>query len=167
MKRTARVGTILFVIAVFGVGLLSRRGPAGVELVANAAAHQGDEDSSIRECSLGTIQGSYGESTTGWIVFGGPIGPVADVGVITFDGNGGASQTSTVSLNGTIIPTRTSLNGSYEVHPDCTGNITLILPGPMGPITSKSNLVIVKHGQELRTIVTGDGRVLAGTAERQ
>lgn len=111
--------------------------------------------------------GSYGISTAGWIVSAGPIGPVADVGVITFDGDGGASQTTTVSLNGMIIPKRTSLGGSYEVNSDCTGSITLTLPGPTGPIISTSHIVVVNHRKELRTIVTGAGRVLAGTAERQ
>ena len=59
-------------------------------------------DDSHEGCSMQTVAGSYGISTSGWIVFAGPAGPVADLGVITFDGNGGAAQTTTVSLNGAI-----------------------------------------------------------------
>jgi hypothetical protein len=167
MKAASKIGTVLCVAALSGIAVLLSTGQRGIELQASAALPP-DEDRGVRECSLKTVQGSYGISTTGWIVAAGPIGPVADVGVITFDGEGGVSQTTTVSLNGMIIPKRTSLNGSYEVNSDdCTGSIALTLPTPAGTTISKSNFVIVNHGQELRTIVTGEGRVLAGTANRQ
>lgn len=126
-----------------------------------------DDDSSPFVCSLRTIQGSYAISTTGSIVFAGPVGAVADVGKVTFDGNGGASQSTAVSLNGVIIPKRSSLSGSYAVDANCTGEISLTLPGPTGSITSTSRFVIVRNGEELLTINTGAGRVLTGTANRQ
>jgi hypothetical protein len=65
---------------------------------------------------------------------------VADVGTIFFDGDGNVLQTTTVSLNGTIIPSRTA-TGTYTVNSDCTGSITLTLPPPAG--VSQSNVVIV------------------------
>jgi hypothetical protein len=126
-----------------------------------------DDDSSPFTCSLKTIKGSYATSTTGSILFAGPVGAVADVGKITFDGNGGASQTTAVSLNGVIIPSRSSLSGSYRVEADCTGDISLTLPGPTGTITSTSRFVIVRNGEELLTINTGLGRVLTGIATKQ
>ena len=126
-----------------------------------------DDDSSPFTCSLKTIKGSYATSTTGSILFAGPVGAVADVGKITFDGNGGASQTTAVSLNGVIIPSRSSLSGSYRVETDCTGGISLTLPGPTGTITSTSRFVIVRNGEEILTINTGVGRVLTGIATKQ
>jgi hypothetical protein len=126
-----------------------------------------DDDSSPPACSQQTIRGSYGESTTGSIVAAGPVGLVADVGRITFDGNGGASQTTTVSLNGMIIPNRSSLAGSYIVNPDCTGELSITLPTPAGPIPSTSRFVIVETGNELLLVNTGLGRVLTGVATRQ
>ena len=126
-----------------------------------------DDDSSPFTCSLKTIKGSYATSTTGSILFAGPVGAVADVGKITFDGNGGASQTTAVSLNGVIIPSRSSLSGSYRVEADCTGDISLTLPGPTGTITSTSRFVIVRNGEEILTINTGVGRVLTGIATKQ
>jgi hypothetical protein len=149
MKTATKIAAMLFVLGSFGVGILLRNHLSGIMPVARAAsiqsaanaATQQDEDRSAHECSLKTVKGSYGISTTGWIVSAGPVGPVADAGVITFDGDGGVSQTTTVSLNGLIIPKR--LSGSYEVNSeDCTGSIDLMLPGPTGPITSTSHMVI-------------------------
>lgn len=118
-------------------------------------------------CSVATLHGSYGTQTTGSIVAFGPIGPVVDTGIIRFDGVGGVSQTTTVSLNGSIVPNRSSLSGVYTVNADCTGDMALVLPVPGGTTTSTSHFVIVDHGKEIRLVVTGAGRVLAGNARKQ
>jgi hypothetical protein len=172
LNSGGRVTHTKFVIAengkeVFDVvtdpNLVSTGGGKAISLLDD---NEGD-DSSAFACSLKTIRGSYATSTTGSIVFAGPVGAVADVGKIVFDGNGGASQSTTVSLNGMIIPNRSSISGSYVVDPDCTGDVTLTLPGPTGPITSTSRFVIVGNGEELLTINTGVGRVLTGIATKQ
>ena len=134
---------------------------AGICLTNIAAFAQDDV------CSVATLNGSYGTQTTGSIVAFGPIGPVAETGIIRFDGAGGASQTTTVSLNGLIVPNRSSISGTYTVYPDCTGDIAMVLPVPGGTTTSTSHFVIVDHGREIRFVVTGTGRVLAGNARRQ
>jgi hypothetical protein len=139
----------------------------GVGKAVSSVDDNEDDDSSPFACSLKTIKGSYATSTTGSIVSAGPVGEVADVVKIIFDGNGEASQTATVSLNGVIIPNRSSLSGSYAVDADCTGDISLILPTPTGTITSKSRFVIVRNGEELLMINTGVGRVLTGIATKQ
>ena len=100
---------------------------------------------------------------SGSIVAGGPIGLVADVGVLTFDGLGNVTQSDTVSLNGVIGERRSA--GQYFVEPDCTGDMTLVLPPPAGVATS--HFVIVDQGKEIRFIVTGPGRVLTTVAKRQ
>jgi hypothetical protein len=165
MKNTLKVCFLLVFVMVLGIGAHLRHGRLVIEPAAKAAAQL--DDFSPLVCSPQTIKGSYGISTTGSIVSAGPIGLVADVGVITFDGGGGASQTSTVSLNGTIIPNRSSVGGSYLVNADCTGDISLTLPTPTGTTISTSHFVIVRNGEELQTIITGAGRVLAGNAKRQ
>jgi hypothetical protein len=121
----------------------------------------------VDECSVSTLIGSFGVATSGSIVAFGPVGLVAEVGVIKFDGAGGVSQTTTVSLNGTIVPNRSSISGSYEVNADCTGDLSVLLPGPTGTITSTSHFVIVDHGKEVRLVNTGAGRVLLGNARKQ
>jgi hypothetical protein len=132
-------------------------------LVLVPAASADDEEG----CSIATLRGNYGIQSTGSIVAAGPIGLVAEAGIIKFDGQGGASQTTTVSLNGTILHNRASLSGDYRVHPDCTGDLTLVLPGATGPIMSTSDFVIVDHGKEVRLVNTGAGRVIAGDARKQ
>ena len=118
------------------------------------------------ECSVSRWNSSFGIATNGSIVASGPVGPVAEVGVIKFDGAGGA-QTTTLSLNGTILPNRSSLSGTYEVNSDCTGDLSLVLPAPGGTITSTSHFVIVDHGKEIRLVNTGAGRVPLGNARKQ
>jgi len=139
----------------------------GVGKAVGSAEDSEEDDSSRFACSLQTIKGSYAISTTGSIVSAGPVGAVADLGKLTFDGNGGASQTTTVSLNGTIIPSRSSLAGSYTVNSDCTGELSLTLPTANGPIPSTSRFVIVASGNQLLLVNTGVGRVLTGLATRQ
>ena len=147
MKLAKHVGiTVLFVV-IFALG-----------------AHAGDDSlQSERSCHIRTLFGSYGIATTGFIVSAGPVGPVGDVGVISFDGNGAVSQTTTVSLNGNIS-SRTS-TGTYMVNSDCTGSLAVTLPPPAG--LSQSDFVIVDNGKELRLINTGNGRVLVGNARKQ
>jgi hypothetical protein len=162
VKIIGKVGVSFVLVGGLALAVHVRGGRAQFVPVAQAADSQ--DNSSDEACSLDTLRGSFGVTTTGFIVAFGPVGPVADVGVITFDGNGGVSQTTTVSLNGIIIPSRTS-SGSYVVNSDCTGSQSLQLPPPAG--ASNSNFVIVDHGRELRLINTGNGRVLAGNAKRQ
>jgi hypothetical protein len=139
----------------------------GVGKAVNFVDDNEDDDSSPFVCSLNTIRGSYATSTTGSIVFAGPVGAVADVGKIVFDGSGGAAQSTAVSLNGVIILNRSSLSGSYTMNADCTGDISLVLPVPTGTITSSSHFVLVHNGEELLTVNTGVGRVLTGIATKQ
>jgi len=117
-----------------------------------------------QRCTAHNLRGPYALVTSGSIVSAGPVGLVAEVGVITFDGQGHVSQTTTLSLNGTIVPSRTA-SGAYVVNQDCTGELAVTLPPPAGLSTSK--FVIVRHGESLDLINTGTGRVLLGHAVRQ
>lgn len=145
--------------ATYGAHLRGSR----VQFVPSAYASD-DLPQSERSCDVRTLFGSYGITTTGSITDHGPVGLVADVGTISFDGDGNVSQTTTVSLNGTILPPRTS-PGPYKVNSDCTGWLGLTLPPPAG--LSQSNFVIIDNGKELRLINIGNGRVLVGNARKQ
>jgi hypothetical protein len=148
MKLAKHVGIALLFVVIFALG----------------AKASDDSFHSERSCDTRTLFGSYGIATTGFIVSAGPVGPVGDVGVISFDGNGAVSQTTTVSLNGSITQSRTS-TGTYMVNSDCTGSLAVTLPPPAH--LSESNFVIVDNGKELRLINTGNGRVLVGNARKQ
>ena len=165
MKTLGRSSAVFVLMVLPGLGIHLLGDQTFMGPRSTAAAQP--EHSSSRACSLETIEGSYGTSTSGSIVSAGPVGLVAEAGIITFDGDGGASQTTTVSLNGTILPNRTSLTGSYTVAADCTGDISLTLPSPTGPIPSVFHFAIVDDGNELKIVNTGAGRVLLGDAKRQ
>jgi hypothetical protein len=162
VKIISKVGISLVMAGGLALAVHVRGGHA--QFVPAVQAADSPDNSSDEACSLDTLRGSFGVSTTGFIVAFGPVGPVAEAGVITFDGNGGVSQTTTVSINGVIVPNRTS-SGSYVVNSDCTGSLSVQLPPPAG--ASTSSFVIVDHRKELRLINTGNGRVLAGNAKRQ
>src|SRR6476659_9822599 len=85
----------LVIIAAPGYG--SRLAPA-----AHAAEPDHHDDAAATtSCSLTRLKGAYGFTTTGSIVAAGPVGLVADVGVMTFDGAGAITETESLSLNGT------------------------------------------------------------------
>ncbi|HYM60653.1 MAG TPA: hypothetical protein VEZ11_07155, partial [Thermoanaerobaculia bacterium] len=72
-------------------------------------------------CSVATLQGSYGFALSGTLTGG---LPTVTIGVITFDGNGNASDTGTNSRNGVsrVLPPGT---GTYSVDSDCIVPTTL------------------------------------------
>jgi hypothetical protein len=163
MTSTHRIslGTLGLAVLV-AAGSLSG-GPAGFVPTVRAEGRNDDRhDRRHESCSALTLKGSYGFTTTGSIVAAGPVGLVADVGVLTFDGLGGVTETETFSLNGDIR--RRTNPGGYFVDADCTGDISLTMPPPSGVA---SHFVIVDDGKELRAIVIDAGRVLTTVARRQ
>jgi hypothetical protein len=163
MRIISKIG-ISFVV-VGGLALAVHLRGRDAHFVPIAQAADSPDNSSDETCSVDTVRGTFGVATTGFIVASGPIGPVADVGVITFDGNGGVSQNTTTSLNGAILQNRIG-TGTYIVNSDdCTGSLSVQIPPRIEPSTS--NFVIVDHGKELRLINTGTGRILTGNAKRQ
>jgi hypothetical protein len=105
-------------------------------------------------CSLATLTGPYGFTQTGFFNFaekgGGGYAPTADVGLVTFDGDGNFTANFTDSTNGKVT-TGLSAPGTYAVNPDCTGTLSIenvTSPGETSPYT----IVIVGGGTELMAI---------------
>ena len=76
-----------------------------------------------RVCSNATLQGSYAVRATGNVPSGPTAGPLAFVGLFTYDGDGGLLGKLTIRLNDvTNGPTTMIANyqGSYIVNADCT-----------------------------------------------
>ena len=149
MKRTIAPTTLIVVFAaVFVLGLLPR---------AQADEHRG--------CSEASLQGSFGFTSTGILLALPPpsAGPFAEIGRQTFDGNGNTDATATLSANGNIK--RVTVQGTYEVNPDCTGSMRLVV----FPFNSTVDLdfVIDDDGAELRAIVTGTGSVESRVYRKQ
>ena len=113
------------------------------------------------KCSLSKLAGTYGLTTTGSIP---AIGPVAAVGLITFDALGNISGSQTRSLNGDIADE--TFTGTATVNPDCTGtDIVSVFESGVLVRTSTLKLVYDDSGRSARAIFTSivlpDGSTLA------
>jgi hypothetical protein len=113
------------------------------------------------KCSLSKLAGTYGLTTTGSIP---SIGPVAAVGLITFDASGNISGTQTRSLNGDIADE--TFTGTATVNSDCSGTDTVsVFESGVLVRTSTLKLVYDDNGRSARAIFTSivlpDGTSLA------
>ena len=173
MKRST--ASILFAICLTSLAVLGpvshrRFGRVGIDLVPKAQAQSGEQDSNFmtgrtRPCTLGTLKGRYGFTFTGTLVSP-PVpaaiaGPLASVGVATYNGDGTFSTVDTTSLNGMITTAATT--GTYTVDADCTGSSTVT---DSSGNTRHADFVILNHGEEIRTILTDPGRVVTGISKK-
>jgi hypothetical protein len=112
-----------------------------------------DEDA-LCPAGNATVRGIHMTQGTGFIV---GVGPVAVVGVMTYDGRGGAVLASTLSVNGAI--SKGTLTGTYTVNSDCTMTQTL-------SNGNNSDGVIAPDGSSGYWMETDPGTVLSGTLVR-
>ena len=101
------------------------------------------------------MNGTYVMSATGTIV---GVGPVAVVGMVTYDGLGNGSATSTQSVNGTIYK-GVMATATFTVNRDCTGSKTF-------SDGSHYDFAITLDGSTITWIETDPGVVISGTAVR-
>ena len=100
-------------------------------------------------CNNATLQGTFAYTVTGAIVAApaAPLGPYAEVGAQTFDGNGNTATAGNSNSNGSIAPVTET--GTYTVNSDCTGTFILqIAPG----IASHYFFVIANSGASYQAI---------------
>jgi hypothetical protein len=136
MKRPVAWITLggLIVSLLLGVWVLPR-GRSGTITEARAA----EKDNAA--CSVATLNGAYGFYRTGTT----SVGPLASVGIATYDGNGTTTVRQTIRKNG--VTTQDLFTGptqvaSYEVDPDCAGRLL----NPDG--SAFSHFVVVDRGKE-------------------
>ena len=126
-----------------------------------------------QQCSLAGAAGKYGFSDSGTII---RVGQRAAVGTLTFDAAGKISGSVTANLNGSV--SQTTLSGTYNVEPDCTGTANfseldesehLILTATVA-IVWDTNMrearfiftsVALADGTSLSTVISGNARKLA------
>ena len=112
-------------------------------------------------CSVASLKGTYAWHRSGENKSVG--GPVAEMGLDVFNGDGtrGIIRATGVSLDESYDWTDSSWpNGSYTVHPDCTGSL-------FAADGTKANNIIVLDGgkrfsvlsapQETGKVITGEG----------
>ena len=109
-------------------------------------------------CSNASLKGSYGLHATGTT----PGGPLAIVGVISYDGAGGLTGTLFVRRTGSTSTEVIDLTGgTYTVHSDCTVSDTFG--------NSQHESVIVDGGRGYVILNTTEGApvVISGDARKQ
>ena len=139
------VGTLLLGVPVF------QGHPSGIVAQMHAQETDGQES-----CSNATLNGTYGFYRTGTT----SVGPLAAVGLITFDGTGGHSPArQTIRRNGVTVRdlfADPALDGPYEVDPDCAGRF-LNFDGSVA-----GHFMVVDGGKEIFNISLTPGNSVIG-----
>ena len=105
---------------------------------------------SQRHCSNASVIGKWGFTTEGTIL---GLGPVAAVGVITFDAQGNVNGKQTRSLAGQVADE--TISGTYAVNADCTGTILAdVFQSGVKVRTATLSTVILDNGREARSLFT-------------
>jgi hypothetical protein len=122
-------------------------------IVAQVHAQENDEQ---KGCSNVTLNGTYGFYRTGTT----SVGPLAAVGLVTFDGTGAHSPArQTIRRNGVAVRdlfADPALDGPYEVDPDCAGRF-LNFDGSVA-----GHFVVVDGGKEIFNISLTPGNSVTG-----
>jgi hypothetical protein len=124
------------------------RALTGVCVAALALGIVSAAQAGTQKCTLATVAGTYGLTTTGSIP---GIGPVSAVGLVTIDKSGNLSGSQTRSLNGSIADE--TFTGTVTVNLDCTGTdeIQVFQDGVLVR-TSTLNVVYDDNGRSARAI---------------
>ena len=143
------VATLLLGVPVF------QGHPSGIVAQVHAQETDGQES-----CSNATLNGTYGFYRTGTT----SVGPLAAVGLITFDGTGGHSPArQTIRRNGVTVRdlfADPALDGPYEVDPDCAGRF-LNFDGSVA-----GHFMVVDGGKEIFNISLTPGNSVIGVFKR-
>jgi hypothetical protein len=125
--------------------------PSGIVAQVHAQENDGHES-----CSNATLNGTYGFYRTGTT----SVGPLAAVGLVTFDGTGAHSPArQTIRRNGVTVRDLFAdppLDGPYEVDPDCAGRF-LNFDGSFA-----GHFVVVDGGKEIFNISLAPGNSVTG-----
>jgi hypothetical protein len=117
-------------------------------------------------CSNATLHGSYGLRATGNVLSGPAAGPVANVGVVHYDGIGQLTASLTQRVNGAAGPTTVSTQfiGTYSVNPDCT--VEDVWQNVANGGTSTHLSAITDHGRGFFLIATSGSGVVTAEARK-
>lgn len=156
MKRYVSCITLGGLIVGVLLGMPVFRGaPSGIIASVHAQVPKDTEG-----CSVATLNGAYGFFRTGIT----SAGPLAAVGLITFDGTGAHSPArQTIRRNGVTVRdlfADAALDGPYEVDPDCAGRF-LNFDGSVA-----GHFVVVDGGKELFILSLSDANDVYGVMRR-
>jgi hypothetical protein len=113
------------------------------------------DDRHAKACSNRTLKGSYGFYRSGST----STGPLAGVGIFSFDGNGNVSGSQSISRNG-VFTFDAPILGPYEVAADCTAKF-LTDTG-----VEIARVVIVDSGNEVYFLSETAGNAVYGVGKK-
>jgi hypothetical protein len=153
--RIARIAFLVSIaVLLFAFISISGSHPANStrsRLTQTAAAQVADGD---QACSVSSLRGTYAQQAQGTIVrqipgFPPPPFPLAEAGIVSFDGSGNLSGKTTINVGGVVI--QPSITGTYTVNSDCTGTTTVY--SSLGFVLHDA-IVLVRGGREFRDVQT-------------
>lgn len=165
MKKLALLGMLAVVVS--SVTILTHVQASSPKALPLAASWQDGDD--VFTCSNQTLEGAYGLSISGTRPVPnapGTIEQLIGVGTRTFDGGGNFTQVTNEkgSVTGIPFPDR-HLSGTYSVNSDCSGTLTLNIPGL--PFSIVYDIVVVNHGRAFDSIVASPQPVMVSTTGRR
>jgi hypothetical protein len=120
-------------------------------------------------CTNATLDGDYAVHFTGNVLSGQFAGPIAFVGLFTFDGQGGLKGDITLRRNDSGGPTTSTANylGSYTVNANCTfediwNNLAGGIAIHEATITDHGAGFVILNTSAGPTVVSGEGRRVDG-----
>ncbi len=117
-------------------------------------------------CSNATLRGDYAVRATGNVPAGPLAGPVAFVGLFTYDGKGGLTGKLTIRVNDSVTGPRTTIanyQGTYTVNTNCTFQETWVnLAGGF----ALHDATVTDSGAGFVFIVTNLPNIVSGEARR-
>ena len=138
-------------------------GVMGILVTVMGACSNSVGSSDGQQCSLSSVEGTYGFALVGNVV---DVGPISTSGTTTFNGTGNDTGAFAVTTFDTFQ--RFTFVGTYTVNQDCTGTATLtITPAVFGFSVLHFDAVGVDGGREIKWLITDPGIVLAGTLSKQ
>ena len=147
MKRFVGFSIPAVVISCLFLAIPAFRGTQS-GIVATAQAQE-PESAENQACSLASLNGVYGFFRTGIT----SAGPLAAVGIATFDGSGFSTARQTIPKNPITVNdliTDPALSGPYQVDPDCAARFL----NPDGSVFAHA--VVVDGGNELFILSLSD-----------
>jgi hypothetical protein len=145
MTRVGRLATV-------GIGLFFVVGFSAVDQGFAAGDHH------PRTCTLATLKGRYQFADAGTLLppaFGVTVPtPAADAGFEDFNGDGTGKDTVTFRVNGVIQFHNSIADTTYTVNRNCTGTITVHVPGGGGPTF---DIFVAPGGEAFSSIATNPG----------
>jgi hypothetical protein len=116
-----------------------------------------------KTCDATALKGAFGYRLSGFVYDNqGYMYILGAAGRMVSEGSGNLSGAHTYSFDGSIV--KQQYTGTYTVAEDCTGSMTLSLPGSS---VMHFDFVIVNNGLEVELVQTDPAYSLTGTMKHQ